>query len=159
MVADCRALTPSEAAERVVPNQTEVLDWLSGLEGKLRLQLGRRLELARNRLKDLAGRPCFRLPLERVRDQERRVDELAQRLQRAVQQRLTLARQRVEAEAGRLESLSPLNVLSRGYSLTRRHIDRAVVRHPEQVRVGEALLTRVQYGTILSRVEAKDGGP
>jgi exodeoxyribonuclease VII large subunit len=157
MVADCRALTPSEAAERVVPNQVEVLDWLGGLEGKLRLLLGRRLELARNRLEELAGRPCFRLPLERLGEQARRVGELAERLRRAVRQRVALTRQRVEAEAAWLESLSPLNVLSRGYSLTRRQSDRVVVRHPDQVRAGDVLVTRVQHGEVISRVEATDG--
>ena len=60
---------------------------------------------------------------------------------------------RLEAQAARLESLSPLNVLSRGYSLTRKEADQAVVRSADQVRPGERLLTTVQHGTIVSRVE------
>jgi exodeoxyribonuclease VII large subunit len=198
MVADRRCLTPSEAAECVVPNQVEVLNWLGTLEARLRTLLTRNLELAQSRLQALANRPCFRAPLGRLRTEEQRIDEQQQRLHRALQQRLALARQRLDGLAGRLEvvnplavlarqrqrlqewqerleravqqrldharqqlqahsarlqALSPLNVLARGYSLTRREADRAVVRQAEQVRPGDRLLTRVQRGQIVSRVE------
>ena len=153
MVADCRALTPSEAAERVVPNRTEVLEWLAGLETRFRDKLLQKLDLARARLADLIGRACFRQPLDRIRQEERRLDEWGERLGRAVRQRLQQARQRLEAEAARLESLSPLNVLARGYSLTRKEEDMQVVRGPEQVRPGDRLVTRVQNGHLISRVE------
>jgi exodeoxyribonuclease VII large subunit len=70
-----------------------------------------------------------------------------------VRQRLALAQERLGADAGRLESLSPLNVLSRGYSLTRRETDRTVLRRAEQVQPGDRLVTTVHSGTIISRVE------
>jgi exodeoxyribonuclease VII large subunit len=57
------------------------------------------------------------------------------------------------SHAARLETLSPLNVLSRGYSLTRREADQVIVRHAEQVLPGDRLMTDVQHGRILSRVE------
>jgi exodeoxyribonuclease VII large subunit len=60
---------------------------------------------------------------------------------------------RLEAQAARLESLSPLNVLARGYSLTRTESDGVVVRTPVQVRPGDRLLTLVEHGRIVSRVE------
>src|SRR5205823_7427875 len=60
LVADVRALTPSEAAERVAPNRREVLEWLDGCGGRLRLLLKRKLELARTRLAVLAESRCFR---------------------------------------------------------------------------------------------------
>jgi exodeoxyribonuclease VII large subunit len=153
MVADHRALTPSEAAEKVVPDRGAVLDWLGGLESRFRALLTRSLDVARARLADLARRPCLRRPLERVRQEERRLDGLRDRLRRAMQHRLHEARQQLGAQAARLEGLSPLNVLARGYSLTRREGDGAVVRRPEQVRPGERLVTRIQHGQIVSRVE------
>ncbi len=153
MVADLRALTPTDAATKVVPNKSEVLTWLSETETRLRDLLLRRLDLARARLADLARRRCFRLPLERVRELERRLDEWHERLQRALRQRLAELRQRLEARAGRLETLSPLHVLARGYSLTRTECDGEVVRTPGQVRPGDRLLTLVQHGRIISRVE------
>src|SRR6185312_13969830 len=111
MVADLRALTPSEAAEKVVPDRAAVLDWLAGLETRFRTDLRRRLDMADSRLKELADRPCFRRPLERIRQEEERLDDWNERLQRAVQRRLEQFHEQLKSQAARLESLSPLNVL------------------------------------------------
>ncbi|MCI0464931.1 MAG: exodeoxyribonuclease VII large subunit [Gemmataceae bacterium] len=154
LVADRRALTPSEAAELVTPNREELAEGLHVLEARLRdLMLGR-LRQGRQRCQELAERPAFRLPLERVRDLERRLDDWSERLERAARQRVAQARQGIETTASRLEGLSPLNVLGRGYSLTRTEADRTVVRSPEQVRPGDRLVTLVQHGQIISRVES-----
>jgi exodeoxyribonuclease VII large subunit len=153
LVADCRALTPSEAAERVVPHWEEIRDSLQASETRLRGLLARRLDVNRQRLEGLAQRRCFRLPLERIRDQERKLDESSERLQRALQQRMIQVRQRLEAQTERLEGLSPLNVLGRGYTLTRRETDSAVVRDPGQVRSGDTIITTLRHGQIRSRVE------
>lgn len=159
LVADCRALTPSEAAERVTPHVQELIEGLRGAEAQLRRLLHRRLELGRARLEDLTRRPAFRLPLERVRESERRLDDWDERLGRAAGQLLARDRQRLQGFAARLESLSPLNVLARGYSLTRKASDRTVVRASTQVQLGERLLTEIQGGRIYSRVEDVEARP
>jgi exodeoxyribonuclease VII large subunit len=159
LVADCRALTPTDAANRVVPDCREMLEGLREFDGRLRDSLLGRLELARRRLDDLAQQRAFRRPLERARDLELRLDDWAGRLGRAARQRLAAARERLQAQAARLESLSPLNVLGRGYSLTRIQATDAIVRSPEQVRPGDLLVTTVQHGRLISRVEGPDGAP
>lgn len=153
LVADVRALTPSEAAEKVTPDRIAVMDWLESLETRLRGLLVKRLETARDRLDALAGRRCFTAPLERIRDEERRLDDWNERLERAMRQRLETDQRRLEALAAQLENLSPLKVLGRGYSLTLKEADGAVVRSINQVRPGDRLVTRVGDGRILSRVE------
>jgi exodeoxyribonuclease VII large subunit len=153
MVADLRALTPTDAATQVVPDQSELSDWLHDTEARLRDLLWRRLDQAHRRLDDLARRRCFRLPLERVRELERQLDETGDRLQRALRQRLAVVKERLEAQAARLASLSPLNVLARGYSLTRTEVGKTVVRSPAQLRPGDRLETLVQHGRVISRVE------
>jgi exodeoxyribonuclease VII large subunit len=157
MVADLRALTPSEAAEKVVPDRAAVLDWLSGLESRFRTDLRRRLDLARSRLVELARQPCFRKPLERIREEERRLDDWDERLQRAMQRRIEQLRDQLKGDAARLESLSPLNVLARGYSLTRKEDETAVLHAAAQVQPGERIVTRVERGEIISRVEETRG--
>ena len=158
LVADLRALTPSEAAEKVTPDRAAVLDWLEKQETRWRGLLMQQLESARARLADLAGRRCFTAPLERVRDEERRLDDWNDRLQRATGQRLEAAQRRLESLAAQLESLSPLNILARGYTLTLRETDGAVVRSANQVRRGDRLVTRVGDGRIVSRVEETTDG-
>jgi exodeoxyribonuclease VII large subunit len=157
LVADVRALTPSEAAERVAPDRREVLDGLTAQAEAMRRLLVRQLDLARARLEDLSKRRSFRLPLERLRDLNQCLDEWSERLNRVGDRRLLHARQRLEAVAGRLHALSPLNVLARGYSLTRRDADQSVIRNAEQVTAGERLVTMVQHGKIISRVEESSG--
>jgi exodeoxyribonuclease VII large subunit len=159
MVADRRCLTPSDAAARCVPDRAEVMAWLEGLEGKMRDRLQSRIETARTKLDELASRRCFRLPLERVRDEERRLDDWLGRMDRAARQRLEQARQRVEAAAARLESVSPLNVLARGYSLTRKESEKDVLRTTERVRPGDILVTQLHQGRIVSRVEEAEYEP
>lgn len=153
LVADVRALTPSDAAVRLVPDRKELLDLLVSIGTQCRHLLTQRIDRARVRLQDLASRGVLRRPLEPLLQREQRLDEWGQRLQRAVKQRLILARQHLQAQSAQLETLSPLNVLARGYSLTRRNSDFELVRAARQVHVGDLLLTQVKEGQILSRVE------
>jgi exodeoxyribonuclease VII large subunit len=159
LVADRRALTPSEAAELVTPDRHKLHEYLSGLHQQLRARLFGRLDLAKRKLEDLAKRRVFRLPMERVQETSRMVDELAGRLQRAIRLVQERGRQRVAAAAARLEALSPLNVLGRGYSLTRRATDLAVVRNVQEIKPGELLVTYLQHGRVRSRVEDIEGPP
>lgn len=153
LVADLRALTPSEAAVKVVPSLAELELSLRDIEDRLRELVAQRIQAGQKRLTELAGRRVFRVPLERVRTHEQKLDDLSARMQRALKRRIAQAGERLQATAGRLESLSPLNVLSRGYSLTRKQADGAVIRRSEQVKAGDLLVTRLQEGEIVSRVE------
>jgi exodeoxyribonuclease VII large subunit len=153
LVADRRALTPSEAAELVTPDRSELLQALSDRASRLTDLLCQGLRHRWERLHGMLERRAFQRPLERVQDLERRLDEIDLRLTRAVRQRVTGGRQAAEGVAARLECVSPLNVLARGYSLTRKEADNAVVRDAGQVRAGERLITVLARGQVLSRVE------
>ncbi len=159
LVADRRALTPSEAAEIVVPNCQELLEDLDRLDERIRGLMAARVQQARQRCRDLAERRAFRWPLERVRDEERCLDDWQERLERGIKQRLLRARQHAEAMAARLETLSPLNVLARGYSLTRGQDDARLIRSAKQVSPGDLLVTLVHEGRIVSRVEEANPQP
>jgi exodeoxyribonuclease VII large subunit len=152
LVADVRALTPSEAAERVVPDRGELLAWFNDADERMRSVLGRAIKLGRERITELAARRCLRAPLERIAEEKIRLDGWDDRLARAVRQRLTQDSERVEALAGRLEALSPLNVLSRGYALTRKQ-DGTVVRDARELRPGERFFVDLQRGRLVGRVE------
>lgn len=157
LVADCRAATPTQAATMVVPDREEFLVGLRGLEDRIRVLTTHHLSLARRRLEELANSRALRLPLERIRNHEQRLDEWSERLERILRQRLDRSRDRVLAYAARLETLSPLHVLGRGYSLTRRE-NQEIVRSAEQVHLGDRLVTMVHRGLIASRVEETVAG-
>ncbi|HEV3342914.1 MAG TPA: exodeoxyribonuclease VII large subunit [Pirellulales bacterium] len=153
LVADVRALTPSEAAELVVPAADEIASLLRHHQKRLLLALRRRAGGSRTRLEWLAARRAFRKPFDLLHDLERRLDELSSRGDRAMRQRLALGRRHLDATTARLDSLSPLGVLGRGYSLTQRLGDGRLIRDAAQISPGDLLSTRFAQGQAISRVE------
>jgi exodeoxyribonuclease VII large subunit len=156
LVADVRALTPSEAAERVVPAADALQAALGVVRQRLAVALRRRVSVVRSRLEQLAGRRVFRRPLELVHPRAQRLDDLGTAASRAISRRLNEARRRIEALAAHVESLSPLGVLARGYSLTERTSDHALVRDAGQLEPGDLVTTRFARGQAVSRVERVD---
>ena len=153
LVADVRALTPSEAAELLAPAADEIAGRLRQYQGRLATALRTRASAARARLEGLAAHRVFRRPYARVHDLARRLDEMESRSGRAVVGLARLARQRADSLAARLDSLSPLAVLGRGYSLTQRTADGVVIRDAGQLAAGDQLRTRFARGEAVSRVE------
>ena len=152
LVADLRAETPSAAVVALTPHRKELAVKLAETRCHLREAIEQRIALGRERLNQLAARPVFRLPLRRIHDLEQRLDDRAARLHRAAKARLERARTSLDAVAGQLHTLSPLNVLNRGYSLTRT-TDGRLVREAGEMKPGDVLHTRVANGEITSRVE------
>ena len=152
----CAPLTPSEAAERVVPALDEVMAALANLGQRLETGVQGRLLQARSHLDSLAERRVLRRPLDMLRDWARQVDELQLRSARAMDNRLGRYREQVEAIGARLESLSPLAVLGRGYTVTSRLDDEVLIRDSRQLQVGELIQTRFAEGKTISRVEQVD---
>jgi exodeoxyribonuclease VII large subunit len=153
LVADVRALTPSDAAQRVAPAADEIAGLLRQYQKRLLAALRSRSLAARSRLDALAAHRVFRRPLEAIRERERRLDELTARFGRAIRNRVELTRRHADSLAARLDSLSPLAVLGRGYSLTPRVPDGAVIRDARELAVGDQLNTRFARGQATSRVE------
>ncbi|MCS6866822.1 MAG: exodeoxyribonuclease VII large subunit [Gemmataceae bacterium] len=151
LVADHRAETPTAAVVALTPHREEMLQQLGEWHQRLTASLQRRLQRWRERLEDFASRPVFRRPQQRISDLEQRLDDIASRLHRAVQVRLNQARQKVLEFSGLLESLSPLQVLARGYSLTHTG-DGQLVRDPSGLQPGDVLITTLAHGSIRSLV-------
>nr|MCU0873401.1 exodeoxyribonuclease VII large subunit [Pirellulaceae bacterium] len=152
LVADVRALTPSEAASLVVPAAEEVRAGLDGMRARLAAALRGRAADARSRLDALAQHRVFRRPFDRIHDLARQVDELDLRAKRAIGHQLTRNRDRLGALAARLESLSPLGVLARGYSVTQRTASGQVVTDAAALTVGDTLTSRFGRGQAISQV-------
>jgi exodeoxyribonuclease VII large subunit len=134
--ADFRALTPSEAGERCVPDEREVRARLD----RLRASLARALR-------------------DRAADARYRLDDLSARADRAIKGAVEGRRSRLARLAASLEALSPVRVLARGYSLTTRERDGALIRDAAQLRRGERIVTRLGSGHVVSRVEEVKGSP
>jgi exodeoxyribonuclease VII large subunit len=153
LAADVRALTPSEAAERIVPSADEIQQSLAVRQRRLLNALRRRALEARQKLDRLASNRVFRRPFDRLLAASRELDAYSSRISRAIRERLVQVRQRIVAIAAQLESLSPLGVLSRGYSLTTRLADGRLIDDAALLSSGDQIRTRFARGEAISRVE------
>lgn len=152
LVADRRALTPSEAAELVVPSIDEISVLLHRQRERLTSALRQRARQARMMLDALSQRRAFTRPREAIHDRATRLDDLEARLKRAAKMLTATARGAVDALAGQLDALSPLAVLSRGYSLTKRVSDGQVLRRAMDAQPGDQLSTLLDDGEVISQV-------
>ncbi|MCM2369054.1 exodeoxyribonuclease VII large subunit [Aporhodopirellula aestuarii] len=152
LVADVRALTPTDAAIQVLPDREVLVDVLDALDGVMRRSLFRRIDASRQRLDWIESRPIFRNPFELVLNRSRIVDELDERARSAMRRRLEQNESRVKQLAAAVSALSPLSVLSRGYSVTQTE-DGTVVRNVGDVNAGQTLRSRVSDGFIESTVQ------
>jgi len=152
LVADVRALTPSEAAERLVPNYQDVAAMLDSAYQQMNQSMLGRIRNARFQLESLASRPVITQPLERIRQSAIELDTLESSMNRAVRQGISRYDQELKEMAARINSVNPLAVLARGYSLTSSAEGRLLV-DCESVRPGDKISTRLASGSIISTVE------
>ena len=110
-VADCRAATPSAAAELLSPDQIQLSARVRQLDSRLSQQLWQQLRQYREQLGWMSGRLLQTHPGRQLQQQAQRLDELEQRLQRAWQHQGTRLHSAVEALQGRILRHSPHNRL------------------------------------------------
>ncbi len=154
LVADRRALTPSEAAELVVPSQTELHSHLAHLAQRLERSVSGRIDQCRLKLDAVRSRAVFQRPMTLIDDRRQRLDELAEQAERAIRLQIERSHQRLAATAASLDALSPLKVLARGYSLTTDE-NGTLLTDPASVQPGQHIQTRLADGTIHSIVERR----
>lgn len=154
LVADRRALTPSEAAELVVPLEADVKVELDLIRRRLVTSLTQRTQRARLRLDSLAARRCLARPADRIHELSSRLDDLEARLKRGIRQAVDSSRHQLHSLSSSLNALSPLAVLDRGYSLTKRIVDDQLIRDVKSVAVGDLLSTLLANGSIVSEVRS-----
>lgn len=156
-VADLRAPTPSAAAELVVPSQIELKEKFNNVYNRLYTQANRVLERASMRLKNQTERPALRNPLLKVNEQRIYLDRLQQEFVNNCTGILEKKKQQLQISAAKLDGLSPLNVLGRGFSVAKGE-DGKVVHSVSQVKEGTLLEVMVADGKIQSRVEKTEKG-
>ncbi len=137
-VSDLRAPTPSAAAEIITGHWVEAGHRVQEISRRLRSALQRDLGTRRVLLSHVAARLVS--PRDRVREQAQRLDELVHRLEGSIQVKLERRRGFLQQWVGKLDALSPLRVLERGYALVRNPLDGgAVVKSAQKIKPGQEL--------------------
>ena len=155
LVADRRALTPSEAGELVVPFEPEVRRLLDQAQTQLAMSLRERCRRSRITLDAIAGRRVFTRPTELIHDWQVEIDDLGLRLRNNMTRLVQNISSRVATTAAALDALSPLKVLSRGFSVTvNTSRNGRYVRSIDDVAPADEIRTLLHRGAVTSRVES-----
>lgn len=153
-VADVRAPTPTAAAEVVVPRKSELLEQVMVLEGQLLRSMRRKLDLAREDWRGLVKRLAD--PERKLRETQQRVDELSVDLLRRFRDRLRQFKDRLVQGGGRLDALSPLAVLDRGYSIAHKIPEEKIIKDAGSLAIGDLLRLTFARGKSICRVQGKE---
>ena len=157
-VADLRAATPSNAAELAVPDQDSLRQMLDSMQETMASSLLRQITHARRHLELLSASSALQRSDAYILSQAEKLSGLKNQLIVCQTKYLDLYRQRFLTEAAKLDSMSPLKVLTRGYSLTQTP-EGETVRSVAQVQYGSQIQVRVSDGTISATVnEIKEDG-
>lgn len=151
-VADLRAATPSNAAELAVPDISELYIRLGEYEGNLRRMISTKLSMLSQRLKLLSEKKVFSSPLSYIDERRLYLDYITRRLASAGIKILNEQEKRFAYAAARLDSMSPLKVLGRGYSIAVK-ADRKAVRSSKELKIGEKLNIKFASGDALCEVK------
>lgn len=149
-VADVRAATPSNAAELVSPDFAELKARLRQLEGRMATCADTRLKRARQKLTDISGRRVLQSPINYVLDRRMVLDHVHKQLCAASRQLLDRKKQRFVRLTTGLDAMSPLKVLSRGYTLVK--TDHGVLKSIRDARVGETIAVQLADGNLRASV-------
>ncbi len=151
-VADLRAPTPSAAAELVIAKKDELAQRLDDLQARLTGVVRSRLHALMVRIAGLDRHLRLLNPMERIRLQRHRLTELWKDLIGWVDRRLLVLTGQLEAATGKLDSLSPLAILSRGYSICLRLPGHEILKESSGVLAGDEVEVRLHRGSLLCGV-------
>ena len=150
-VADLRAATPSNAAELAVPDQDGLRQSLDQMTSAIAGNLSRQLKAARQHLNALACASVLQDPGAYIAQQRKNTEFLKNRLAAAQNQSVAQKRQRYIAAVSKLDAMSPLKVLTRGYSVTQTESGE-IVRSAGQVKAGDRVRIRVSDGSMTAEI-------
>lgn len=150
-VADLRAATPSNAAELAVPDQDALRQTLDSMSQAMAQAMDRRLKNAALRLENLSQRPVLHSPLAYYEQKQKTLELLKNRLASAENNTIQNHHRRYISLTAKLDAMSPLKVLTRGYALASDEQGN-LIRSADQVSPGDCISLRVSDGAIQAKV-------
>ena len=150
-VADLRAATPSNAAELAVPDQDALQQMLDTMSTAMATALQRQLKSSQQRLKMLSDSAALQSPQGYLEQRSKSVELLKNRMIAAQTAVLSRHNQCYLTLAAKLDALSPLKVLTRGYAMVQNK-DSQVIRSVTQTSVGDAIRITLRDGTVNATV-------
>ena len=152
--ADLRAATPSNAAELAVLDQDALRQTLDAMSAEMATVLNRQIKAARQHLQVLSQSPSLSSPTGYLEQKGKNLEILKNRLAAAQNQQITTKKQRYIACVSKLDAMSPLKVLTRGYSMAQTE-EGQVLRSVKQAELGQRIQVLFSDGELLATVMDK----
>jgi exodeoxyribonuclease VII large subunit len=156
LVADLRAPTPSAASQMVVKDKEELLKEIRSNLRKLISCQTSLTEYSRQRLKSAQYSYGFRRPLDIISQRSQRLDELIRQLGDRIKNYFEFTKNNLSLRAEKLEALSPLSVLKRGYSIARKLPELEIIKDAGLLKEEDRLEVKFFKGKVESKVESID---
>lgn len=150
-VADLRAATPSNAAELAVPDQDALRQTVDGFSAAMTTAMGRQIKAAQQHLKVLSDSPVLKNPESYLFQRKQTLSLLCNRLSSAQDQQLNRKMKNFVAMTAKLDAMSPLKVLSRGYSMAHK-ADGKIIRSIGDVEMGDTIHLTLEDGQVQATV-------
>ena len=144
-VADLRAPTPSAAAELAVPDIYEVKQKINTYQNRLRLTLIKKVEIMKLRYEKCMSSRVFKEPLRNINDNYLKIDAYIKRLENSIKTKQKEEKTKYIELISKLNTLSPLKTLTRGYSLVEEN-DK-IIKSAKDVKTGDKINIRFVDGT------------
>ena len=152
-VADLRAATPSNAAELAVPDQDALCQMLDGFSEAMANSVSRQIKTAQQHLRVLSDSPVLKNPESYLFQRRQALSLLRNRLASAQNQQFNRKIKSFVAMTSKLDAMSPLKVLSRGYSMAQK-TDGKIIRSIEDVIVGDTIRLTLEDGQVQACVNS-----
>ena len=153
-VADLRAATPSNAAELAVPDQEALRQTLDAMSSAMAVSLNRQLKSAQQHLNALSQSPALKSPTGYIEQKEKGLELLTNRMISAQNNCLSRNRARYIAAVSKLDAMSPMKVLTRGYSMVQTE-EGEVLRSVGQAQTGDRIIISLSDGRLTAAVTGK----
>lgn len=144
-VADLRAPTPSAAAELAVPDVYEVKQKINSYQNRLRLSLVKKVEIMKLRYEKCMSSRVFKEPLRNINDNYLKVDTYIKKLENIIKTKQKEEKTKYVELVAKLDTLSPLKTLTRGYSLVEKNNN--IIKSAKDVNTGDKIDLKFSDGT------------
>lgn len=152
-VADLRAPTPSAAAELAVANIDDVRETLKLYNNRYKVALKKKIELMRLSYEKCMARPAYKNPTQKINEQYMVIDMKVKVLQNSMMLKLKEAKTSFVKETAKLDSLSPLKTLTRGYSIVTKQESGKVIKSVDDLNSGEKVNLRLSDGQKTATID------
>ena len=149
-VADLRAPTPSAAAELANPDIFELINKINSFRERARISLKKKIELLNLKLNKLKSSSAFSNPMQNIQNNYLRIDKYIKDIEKSIKIKQKEAEKRFIEQTTKLDALSPLKTLTRGYSIVEK--ENKPIKSIKDLNEGDEILIRVSDGEKKAKI-------